>query len=66
MDWTQVSAIIGVNIALAGATIGFVVWAVGKLHGDINGLSSRLDSHARRIDQLYQMFVELLKERKNP
>lgn len=28
----------------------------------LDGLGNRLDSHAQRIDQLYHMFVDLLKE----
>ena len=37
---------------------------VKSLSTDIKSISSRLDGHAMRIDQLYKMFVDLLKERK--
>lgn len=71
MDWTQAYTIIGINIALFGAMGTLFIWAINKLDGDIkglstrmDGLSSRMDGHAMRIDQLYRMFVDLLKERK--
>lgn len=52
MDWTQVFAIIG-------ATGAFIFWAVNKLDTHITAQNSR-------IDQLYQMFVDLLKEGRKP
>jgi hypothetical protein len=64
MDWTQACTIIGINIALFGALATLTIWAVNKLDADINGISGRLDGHAMRIDQLYRMFIDLLKERK--
>lgn len=64
MNWVEVGTIVGVNIALFGALVTIIVWMVNKLDGDIKSLGSRLDGHASRIDQLYLMFVNLLKERK--
>jgi len=64
MDWLQVATIVGVNITLIAVMITLVIWAVNKLDSDIKGLGSRLDGHAMRIDQLYRMFVDLLKEKK--
>lgn len=64
MDWTQAYTIIGINIALFGALATLTIWAVNKLDADIKGISGRLDGHAMRIDQLYRMFIDLLKERK--
>lgn len=71
MDWGQVFTIVGVNIALIAALATLIVWVVGKLDADIKSVSSdvkslasRLDGHAMRIDQLYKMFVDLLKEGK--
>jgi len=58
--WT----IIGVNIALFGILTTIMVWAVNKLDTDVKSIGSRLDGHAMRIDQLYRMFIDLLKERK--
>lgn len=64
MDWTQTITIISVNVALFAlfATLG--IWSLNKLDSDIKGISSRMDSHAARIDQLYKMFVDLLKAQK--
>jgi hypothetical protein len=71
MEHSEVIAIIGTNIALMAVVGAFIVWAVNKLDTDIKGLSSRVDAinnrmdgHAMRIDQLYQMFIQLVKEKK--
>ncbi len=71
MEWIQVLTVIGVNIALFGAFASLVVWVMNKLDSDIKALGTqiessnrRLDGHAVRIDQLYQMFVDLLKEKR--
>lgn len=75
MEWGQVVAIVGTNVALCGFIAGFMLWAVNKLDGDIKSLGDRLeknvdslgrrlDGHATRIDQLYQMFIQLVKEKK--
>jgi hypothetical protein len=50
MDWIQVFTIIGI-------LGGFTFWMFTKLDTDIR------NSH-QRIDQLYQMFIDLLKEGK--
>lgn len=64
MEWDQIWTIIGVNIALAAIIITAVIWAVGKIDTDVKSALNRLDGHASRIDQLYQMFVDLVKEKK--
>ncbi len=71
MDWSQVWTIIGINLAIFGALATLIIWTVNKLDTDIKGvgsqlstLSNRMDGHAMRIDQLYKMFVDLLKEGK--
>jgi hypothetical protein len=64
MNWEQVWTIAGINIAMFGSLAGIIIWTVGKLDSDIKGLGARLDGHAQRIDQLYKMFVDLLKEKK--
>jgi len=64
MDWTQAITIIGVNVALIGALATLLIWCVNKMDGDVKSACSRLDGHAQRIDQLYKMFVDLLKEHK--
>jgi hypothetical protein len=64
MDWIKVLTIVGVNIALIGAMISIIIWMVNKLDSDVKSIGNRLDGHATRIDQLYRMFVDLLKEGK--
>ena len=63
--------IIGVNIALLGAFSGMMYWMMNRvdgdvkdLRGDIKSLSTRMDGHTTRIDQIYKMFVDLLQARK--
>lgn len=63
MDWIQTITIIGVNVALVAMIATLVIWAVNKLDADVKAISSRMDGHATRIDQLYRMFIDLLKER---
>ena len=57
MDWIQVITI----IASLG---GLIIYLVQKIDSDVKSLGNRLDGHAQRIDQLYRMFVDLLKEHK--
>lgn len=64
MNWGQIFAICSLNIVLALATSGFVLWVVCKLHRDISYLADRMDVHARHIHELYQMFVDLLTKSK--
>lgn len=56
MDWIQVFTIIGV-------LGGFMFWQMNKIHDDISALNRRMDGHAQRIDQLYSMFVDLIKHK---
>ncbi len=64
MEWMQVLTIVGVNIALIGAVITIIIWMINKVDSDMKSIGNRLDGHATRIDQLYKMFVDLLKEGK--
>jgi len=64
MDWTQAATIIGINIALFGAIATLIVWTVNKLDADIKGISTRLDGHAQRIDQVYGIILQMLKDKK--
>jgi hypothetical protein len=64
MDWTQAFAVMGV-------IGGFLFYMLNRLERDIGEISSRIDkidgrmnSQSARTDQLYQMFVDLLKEKK--
>ena len=73
METNQLITIIGINIATIGIFIPILIWALNrfmngmnssiqKLDEDVKNISSRMDSHAKRIDQLYRMFVDLQKE----
>lgn len=64
MEWTQIWTIIGINAGMVAALATLIIWTVNKHDGEIKFIANRLDGHASRIDQLYQMFVDLLKERK--
>lgn len=64
MTTQDLITIIGVNIALFGALITMVYWMMNRIDADVKGACARLDGHAMRIDQLYKMFVDLLKEGK--
>jgi hypothetical protein len=61
---TIIVSVIGANIALVALISGLMIFLFNKVDGDINKLSGRMDGHATRIDQLYRMFVDLLKENK--
>jgi hypothetical protein len=62
INWSQALTIIGVNIALLAALAGLIIWAVSKLDSDIKTIATRLDGHAARIDQLYHIIIDLIKE----
>lgn len=69
MDWLQVVTIIGVNLAVLAILSTLIIWAVNKLDTDVKSICTRMDkmdsrfeSHSARIDQLYRMFVDLMKE----
>lgn len=71
MSWHELIAIIGTNVVLFSSLSGLIIWGLNKLDNDIKSLSDRLDKlgvrldgHAQRIDQLYRMFIDLLKEKK--
>jgi hypothetical protein len=56
-------AIIGVNVALIGALITVMIWVVNKLDSDVKAIGTRMDGHAQRIDQVYGIILQMLKER---
>jgi outer membrane murein-binding lipoprotein Lpp len=71
IESSAVWTIIGVNVGLIALLATLMVVMINKLDSDIKGISarvdgltSRMDAHASRIDQLYKMFVELVKEKK--
>ena len=63
MDWAQILTLAGINIALIAAMTTMVIWTTTKHDAEIKSIVNRVDGHAGRIDQLYQMFVDLLKEK---
>lgn len=70
-DWSQTITIISVQVALFGLFATVFYWMISSLDSDVKAvgsdvksITSRLDAQATRIDQLYKMFVDLLKERK--
>lgn len=62
---TMVLTIAALNVAMFAALATLVIWTVNKHDASIDAMGRRLDGHAARIDQLYQMFVDLLKEKKS-
>ncbi len=64
MDWVQVMTIIGVNLGGLALLATLIVWSINKVDADVKSIGTRLDGHATRIDQLYRMFVDLLKEKR--
>jgi len=57
MDWIQAITIIGV-------LGGFMLYQFNRLDNDIKSANDRQDAQMARIDQLYSMFVDLLKKGK--
>lgn len=57
-----ICTVAGINVAMVGLLATIVIWMVNKHGSEIDAAVRRLDGHASRIDQLYQMFCDLLKE----
>jgi hypothetical protein len=57
MEWIQ-------TISIILTVLGTGYYLHREVKEDINVQTSRVDQANSRIDQLYQMFVDLLKERK--
>lgn len=69
MDIALMITVIGTGIATVGLTYGFlrnfkidINSHIDRLEKRMEASERRMDGHATRIDQLYQMFVDLLKE----
>ena len=58
MNWMHTLTIIGVL-----GSFGF--YMLSKIDNDIRMHCSRHDAQTQRIDQLYNMFVDLLKDKKS-
>jgi hypothetical protein len=59
-----ICTIAGLNIAMVAVLTTLVIWMVNKHGSEIDAMARRLDGHAGRMDRLYQMFVDLVKEGK--
>mgnify|MGYP001563050070 CR=1 FL=1 len=64
MDLSIIVAAMGTVFTIVGSLGAFTFWLFTKLDNDIKTLGTRIDGQSQRIDQLYQMFVDLLKEKK--
>lgn len=75
MGWEQVVTIIGVNAAIVGLLASWMHWGINRVDADVQKIDSKMDtlaarmdarfeSHSARLDQLYKMFIDLLKEKK--
>lgn len=71
MDWPQTIALLSAIIPCCIGVIGVLIWTFTKFENDLKSIGSRIDDyatrmdgHVARIDQLYNMFVDLVKERK--
>lgn len=60
MDWNIIGGFVGMT-ALLGSLL---IYVLNRLESDISAIGRRLDGHATRIDQLYSIIVDLLKEKK--
>ncbi len=61
MDWYQLSVLIIALLGTGAAICSVIITSVNRMDNDVKALSSRMDGHAQRIDQLYTMFIDLVK-----
>lgn len=64
MQWIQVATIITSIIGFGWYFLVRIEKDVDRIEKKGDAFERRMDGHAARIDQLYTMFVDLLKERK--
>jgi hypothetical protein len=64
MNWIEVFTIIGILGGFMFFMLQHIEKDIDRLVSNIDTSNRRLDGHAQRIDQLYRMFVDLLRERK--
>lgn len=53
----------GVMLTLVGVMTSIMIWFFNKIDADVKSAVTRLDGHATRIDQLYQIIVNLLQKK---
>lgn len=60
----------GIFIGVMSIFTAILVWIINRMDSDIKSLGSKIESdtraHTQRTDQLYQMFIDLLKSQKEP
>jgi len=71
MTTSDLITIVSVNFTLLLGMGGMIYWLISRLDADVKSINdhmksitNRMDNHAIRIDQLYAMFVQLVKDRK--
>jgi hypothetical protein len=64
MEWMQVMTIIGVLGAFAIYHANRVDAQITTIENQFVALNQRLDNQSNRLDQLYNMFIDLVKEGK--
>ena len=64
MESQNTSEIIVIVAAILGVLVPLIIWSVNKLDNDIKSMNTRLDGHAQRIDQIYSVILQMLKDRK--
>ena len=57
MDWIQ-------TLSIMATVIGCAYYIHRDIQQDITSQTARLDQQAARTDRLYEMFIDLLKEKK--
>lgn len=71
MDWPIFFTVLGSAFAVIGCVYQFlrnfksdINTHIDRLDANLEKTNNRLDRHAAHIDQLYQMFVDLLQAKK--
>lgn len=54
MDWIQA-------ITIIGTLGGFMLYKFSKLDGDIKSVDQKIETAHRRMDQLYNIIIDMLK-----
>lgn len=63
MDTVSLITIIATNLAIFALLSGLMIYLFTRLDNDLNKISSRLDGHASRIDQAYEIIIDMLKKK---
>jgi hypothetical protein len=69
MGWGEIITVIGLFVTLISGFVALgamIISIFNRLDNDIRSIANRMDTQTARTDQLYQMFIDLLKDRRNP